>query len=366
MNGRHPARLEARRGGPAVQPANEAQFRAWTSGGMPEPAAIGAGSWAIAIPIPASRIRYVYAHVLVGDAGLTVIDPGWDSPAAWAALEHGLGRIGARTSDVASILVSHGHPDHHGLTERLRAASGGWVGMHGADSPRPGHADQDARARADLLRGMGLTSRGEPARPDGDRPQAVPDRWLADGDLLRAGDRLLRVIATPGHTQGHLSFLDENERILFAGDHLLPTVNPNVWATSPGPDDPVADYLRSLDRIARLDVDYVACAHQYHFRGAGERSRALSAHHSDRLDLLLDAVGRAQDRTCWQLTQLLPWSTPFTDMSHRVQRYAARATMAHLIHLERSGRVVRAGTGAGIDAGTGAGIDADPARWRLA
>jgi glyoxylase-like metal-dependent hydrolase (beta-lactamase superfamily II) len=331
----------------AVQAADEAQARAWTSGGIPEPAVTGPGSWAIPIPVQASRIRYGFAHVLAGDAGLTVIDPGWDSPAAWAALESGLALIGARASDVTEILVTHGHPDHDGLTQRLRTASGACVSRHDAD--RPGAAGAGRQARADLLRAMGVTSHNEPALAAGDERRAAADRRLADGDVVPAGGRLLRVIATPGHTPGHLCFLDADERTLYAGDHLLPTINPNVWATSPGPDDPVAAYLSSLDRIERLDVDRVACAHQYHFRGAAQRSRALSAHHRGRLELLLDAVARQPDRTCWELTRLLPWSTAFADMSPRVRQYATRATMAHLVHLERTGRVARAGAGAGPD-----------------
>ncbi|MGO9083073.1 MAG: AMP-binding protein [Streptosporangiaceae bacterium] len=312
------------------------------------------------VPVQASRIRYVYAHVLAGGDGLTVIDPGCDSWAAWAALRRGLGLIGARAGDVTAILVTHGHPDHHGLTGRLRAASAAWVGMHRADSPDPAHAAKEALDRADLARAMGVPGHSRTTRPAGATPpagdglRAVPDRRLADGDVLGACGRLLRVIATPGHTAGHLCILDEEERILYAGDHLLPTINPNVWATSPRGDDPVADYLTSLDRIARLDVDHVACAHQYHFLGAAERSQALRAHHVKRLDLVLDAVTCTPDLTCWQLVRSLPWSTPFPAMSRRVQRYAARTTMAHLMHLERGGLLARAGGGT------------DPDRWCLA
>jgi glyoxylase-like metal-dependent hydrolase (beta-lactamase superfamily II) len=337
-----------------VQPTDKAQFRAWASGGIPEPSSTGMGSWAIPVPIAGSRLRYVLTHVLAGDDGLIVIDPGWPSSSAWAALENGLAAIGQRPQDVVAILATHGHPDHHGLSERLRAASSAWVGMHEADGPRLAQADQDELARAELSRAMGVARESASSNPRSADQRAAPDRPLADGELLRQGGRQLRVIATPGHTAGHMCFVDEDQRVLYAGDHLLPSITPNVSVNSRQNDDPVADYLRSLDRTAHLDVDHVACAHQYHFQGASERSQALRGHHQDRLDLLLELITRTPGRTCYQLTSLLPWASAFNEMSRRVRLLAARETMAHLIHLEYRGRIVRTSSDADGDHWEGA------------
>jgi glyoxylase-like metal-dependent hydrolase (beta-lactamase superfamily II) len=50
-----------------------------------------------------------------------------------------------------------------------------------------------------------------------------PDRWLG-AETLRFGDRELRVIPTPGHTKGHVVYLDERRGLLFSGDHVLPHI----------------------------------------------------------------------------------------------------------------------------------------------
>src|SRR5216683_2710301 len=60
---------------------------------------------------------------------LVHIDPGWDTDAGWNALAEGLKAAGASSADVTGIVVTHIHPDHHGLSARLRAASGAWVAM---------------------------------------------------------------------------------------------------------------------------------------------------------------------------------------------------------------------------------------------
>src|SRR5690606_14605115 len=69
---------------------------------------------------------------LVLDAadGVHIIDPGWDSDDNWRALETTLAEIGRRVDDIATVTVTHLHPDHLGMAERVRAASGAQVALH--------------------------------------------------------------------------------------------------------------------------------------------------------------------------------------------------------------------------------------------
>ena len=70
----------------------------------------------------------------------------------------------------------------------------------------------------------------EGIRPDGlvAADWADPDDWLRGGDRLWIGDRCLDVIATPGHTSGHVVFADDAHGLLFAGDHVLPHITPQL------------------------------------------------------------------------------------------------------------------------------------------
>ena len=90
---------------------------------------------------------------------------------------------------VQAILLTHGDPDHIDALEDLRARLGVPVAIHPAD--------------AGLL-------------------PAPPDRELADGQTIRVGDGVLRVIHTPGHTPGSVCFYSPEEATLIAGDTLFP------------------------------------------------------------------------------------------------------------------------------------------------
>ena len=326
----------------SVPPLSQIQFQAWREGRTPPPVAVSEGSWAVPVAMPGSRLRFVYTHVLEVDGGVAVLDPGWDSPESWLGLVHGLSILGFTPSRVMAIVATHRHSDHSGLVRRLHAESGAWIALHRADGPLPGpERGQAERRRENLARQMGVARRRRPGRPASEAGRPVPDLLLADGQLLPVAGRRLRVLWTPGHTAGHICVLDEDSMVLYAGDHLLPTITPNVSVNSRQRPDPIGDYLGSLARTADLGVHRVACAHQYHFAGAAARSRELIAHHRAALAALQAAAAARPGRTCWQLAAVVPWSQPFMQMPRRLQRAAARESMAHLVHLERTGGIRR-------------------------
>ena len=87
----------------------------------------------VPVPIPYSPLRYTLCYLIAADPGLIVVDPGWDSEDRWQALTTGLSRAGAPAVDVTGVVATHVHPDHHGMSGRVRAASGAWVAMHPAE-----------------------------------------------------------------------------------------------------------------------------------------------------------------------------------------------------------------------------------------
>ena len=82
-------------------------------------------------------------------------------------------------------------------------------------SARPG--------RSDIAREWGEFTRG--STPDLTLWD-YPDTWLENDVALTVGDRTIDAVHTPGHTQGHYVFADRPAGLLFAGDHVLPTITP--------------------------------------------------------------------------------------------------------------------------------------------
>jgi len=92
------------------------------------------GLWSVPVPLPMSSLRYVFVYVFETDRGPYIVDTGWNTDDAFAALSAGLKQVGSSIADVAGVLVTHIHPDHYGLAGRVREESGAWVGLHPADA----------------------------------------------------------------------------------------------------------------------------------------------------------------------------------------------------------------------------------------
>jgi glyoxylase-like metal-dependent hydrolase (beta-lactamase superfamily II) len=95
---------------------------------------------------------------------------------------------------------------------------------------------------------------------------------------------------------------------LFASDHVLPRINPNISVWPEETVKPLRDHLDSLARVRALEVDEVLPAHEWRFRGLTERADSIAAHHGHRLAELLDAVTRQPGSTPWDLAAELTWS----------------------------------------------------------
>jgi glyoxylase-like metal-dependent hydrolase (beta-lactamase superfamily II) len=320
--------------------------------GLPPVEQVRPGLWSLPVPIPASPLRYVLCHAFEVAGGVVLVDPGWNAGESLAALEAGLGRLGARLADVRGVLVTHIHPDHYGLAGRVREASGAWIALHPADAALiPGrYEDVDEllertgawlRAAAapeevvEELRGASMLIRRfvVAARPDvllehGDRPDVPGWRLLA--------------VHTPGHTPGHLCFHEEAAGVLLTGDHVLPRISPNISFHPQSTEDPLGDYLASLKRLQAYAGAEALPGHEWRFADLAGRVEALAAHHEDRLAEALAAVAAGAE-TVWAVATRLHWSRPWAELGGFMRRAALGEAHAHLIVLERRGLVARSG-----------------------
>lgn len=180
-----------------------------------------------------------------------------------------------------------------------------------------------------------------------DVPFGPPDGWLDDGDRIALRARKLEVVATPGHTRGHVVFRDDTAGLLFAGDHVLPHITPSIgFEYSPEP-FPLLSYFRSL-RLVRDQPDALLLpAHGPVTRSVHTRIDELMAHHEQRLFAVSDRV-RAGATTAFEVATALPW----TSRSRRLGQLGLEHQMlaileidAHLDLLVKQGELVHAEVG---------------------
>jgi glyoxylase-like metal-dependent hydrolase (beta-lactamase superfamily II) len=330
------------------------QLAAWRERVMPPVEELAGDLWSIPVPIPNNPLRYVNAYAFAAGGGLVLLDTGWPADMAWEALTAGLESIGAGVADVRGVLVSHMHLDHAGLTGRLRDASGAWIAMHPADRAviaNFGLYDPERAVSGEVafLRSLGATADeavaavGTPLAYRAFTGITLPDRELSDGDLADVPGWRLRAVHTPGHTPGHLCFVDERSQRLFAGDHILPRITPNISVHPLERVRPLADYLESLAKVRDLDVDEIMPAHEWRFRGLAQRADDIAAHHERRLAELLAAIAAHPDATSWDLAGQLTWSRSWDQYSGRMRITAVTETAAHVLELLRRGLISSSG-----------------------
>ncbi|WP_159349207.1 MBL fold metallo-hydrolase [Roseomonas harenae] len=246
------------------------------------------------------------ADYLIGRGEVTVLDPG---PVDEAHLDAIL--RAAAGERVTRILVSHTHRDHSPGVAPLAAATGAET----------------------LGFGPHLTPPGEGEGGDHD---FSPDRRLADGDAVEGDGWRLTALHTPGHCANHLCFALEAdaflapEGVLFSADHVM------AWSTSvvSPPDGDMADYMRSLSRIAARGDRLLLPGHGPAHDNPAPFIAGLIAHREEREARVLEALrGAGEVVTAAALVSAVYGPT----LDPRLAPAAARSLLAHLEKLAGEG-----------------------------
>lgn len=178
---------------------------------MPPPPAVALAPGVFRIPTIGSWATNSFA--LVDDDGsVTLIDTGLKR--APARIVAGLSAIGKHPADVQRIVLTHAHPDHAGGAAEMARRTGAPVAVHEADA---GFAEAGNPPPTDTSTTVGrlfsrLPNWSFPAVPVGER--------LTNGQVIGVAGGL-RVVATPGHSPGHVSLLHEPTRTLITGDAIF-------------------------------------------------------------------------------------------------------------------------------------------------
>lgn len=215
------------------------------------------------------------------DAGrvTVLIDPGPDDDAHFEAIQRAL-----RGSPVAIVLVTHSHPDHLPLAERVSEA-------HSAPVRR------------------------------------FPE--LADGDVVRAGNLNITALHTPGHSADHLAFWLASDRAVFTGDLVLGQGSSMVTY----PEGNVAAYLRSLDRLIALEPAMLFPGHWDPVTDAVRKLEEYRAHRLDREAQVRAELAKGAGTAAELTTRVYG-----AELSAELSRAAEMTMRAHLQKLVDEGK----------------------------
>jgi glyoxylase-like metal-dependent hydrolase (beta-lactamase superfamily II) len=310
------------------------------------------GIYRIPLPLPMDGLRAVNVYVVEGESGITLIDGGWAIDVAREIFERSLRSIGYGLGDIDRFLVTHAHRDHYTMARVIGTELGTEVAL--GEGERPGLevilGDRDRGATfLDVLTGAGAAelaeswAKGEPS-PDMESWR-YPDRWLANDDEVTAGNRTLTAVHTPGHTDGHMVFTDLPGGLLFAGDHVLPTITPSIGFAIPVVANPLGDFMASLTKVRGLPDLRLLPAHGPLAPSSHARVDELLEHHDVRLAQCLAALDReGATSTARDVAGQLGWTRhqrALEELDTFNRGMAIMETKAHLDLLVARGDVAR-------------------------
>jgi glyoxylase-like metal-dependent hydrolase (beta-lactamase superfamily II) len=314
---------------------------------------IVSGVHQIKLPFPEGMPGYTNVYVVEGSRGNILVDSGWGNSEVLWAFREGLRENGLKFQDINWVVITHIHGDHYGLASKLKEFCGAEVVMHRVEA---GLINSRYKDFAGLLKQIEeeLSRNGVPQFELSKLTEAsiwmrqfvspdLPDVMLDDGDRLSNGSFEFEVLRTPGHSPGHICLYEPRKKWLFCGDHVLFKTIPHVGFHPQSGDNPLGDYINSLDRLVALRANFIFPGHGPVFNSLKLRVAEILQHHAQRERDIIKAMSSGF-RTAYRVATEIPWKLEaggiaFKDLAPWDRRLAILETIAHLRLLMVEGKV---------------------------
>src|SRR6059058_5122802 len=255
---------------------------------------VAAGVFELRLPIPFED-GLVNVFVFPDRHEADLLDCGMNSDESVEAINRALAHLGAKR--LHRLVVTHIHPDHYGAAGTFAGDGLADLYIHRLEVPlvHPRYVELEHLVEEvrNYLLVNGVPAEEADALSNSQRAlsevvkTAEPSVQLDGAEHIEMGRHSLRVEWTPGHSPGHICLYSASTGLLFAGDHVLPELSPNIGLHPQSTPDPLHEYLDGLRRVAAYKPRLVLPAHGRPFSDVGGRVETLVEHHRRRMERVM-------------------------------------------------------------------------------
>lgn len=302
--------------------------------------------YSFGVTLPNSPLRLINAYVIKGGNRTVLFDTGFNNPQSQAELLQGLEALAINLKDL-EVVLTHLHSDHTGLVHLFSKAGckiyASQVDGDYTNAMISGNYWEDINGLLDLY-GLQADQINNDDNPGflNQTSKSFEFTVLTPGDDFIIGDYQFKVLDLIGHTPGHIGFYDETSGVLLSADTVLDPITPNITFWGFDHVDILGSYVKTLQKLTQLKIDVILPTHRKIIYNANERINQLIEHHNERLQEILDAMSVGELYTVRDLSAVLTWrirANNWDEFPKSQKIFAAGETMAHLEHLEQTGRV---------------------------
>lgn len=301
----------------------------------------------IKVPLPGNPLKNINCYLIKGKKRNLLIDTAFNTKPCYTSLKSALDELNVDMNST-DIFLTHQHSDHTGLAA-LIATDESQVYMSEVD--RKGYNNLLRTEYWELINREFLAFGFPKEELEENKYNNPMSTYLSskqreiiginDGFEIDLDNYKFKCIETPGHTPGHMCLYEEENKILFSGDHIIFDITPNItsWIDV---DNSLDLYFESLNKIKKLDIKYTFSAHREAMGNCYERIDDIILHHEQRLDEAYKIVKESKNITTYDVASKMNWSIKcdsWDEFPVSQRWFAVAEASAHLEYLLFEGTI---------------------------
>ena len=297
-----------------------------------------ANIYKIEIPLPGNPLKAINSYVIKASERNLIVDTGLNRKECMDAMQVGLRELEVNLKET-DFFITHSHADHFALVPDLvTETSHIYFNRPDAEklqysirwSDMGDHACLNGFPEKDLK----LALSNHPGQKHGSKFD-LSLIFLKENDWIHIGGYHFQCVETPGHTKGHICLYEPDKKLLLSGDHILGDITPIIQSWTEN-ENPLHEYLCSLDKIYEIDVELVLPGHRRIFKTCKERILELKRHHQKRVEEILSILKKGRNNA-FEVASEMEWDIDCESWNQfpiSQKWFATGETIAHLKYLE--------------------------------